>query len=64
MIGTEFITPYGHIWTITNILDDGQIVCTSDDDRYVVVKDTNHCEILFNGGYGDPVTDPVPEGER
>ena len=50
-----YTTPKGKIWEQTNTLPDGQIVFTSDDGRYVVVKpDIDHKNFFEIIGYGDP----------
>ena len=51
----KYTTPKGTTWEQTNILQDGQLVFTSDSGSYVVIKpDVKIQEFFEILGYGDP----------
>ena len=58
-----YTTPFGITWEHSNTLPDGQMVWTSDDGRYVVVKPEIDHQKFFENGYGDPFVDPMEGGE-
>lgn len=51
----KYTTPKGTTWEQSNILQDGQLVFTSDSGSYVVLNPNVNIQDFFEIlGYGDP----------